>query len=67
MNLYLYLPAASAHPEGCIKVAIFGLVRRYQAQNTYCKDYVHFVTLLYSRLLERGWELGYVRGLILDA
>ena len=67
MNLYLYLPAASAHPEGCIKGTIFGLVRRYHAQNTYCKDYVHFVTLLYTRLLERGWERGYVRGLILDA
>jgi len=67
MNLYLYLPAASAHPEGCIKGTIFGLVRRYHAQNTYRKDYVHFVTLLYTRLLERGWERGYVRGLILDA
>ena len=28
MNLYLYLPAASAHPEGCIKGTVFGLVRR---------------------------------------
>ena len=67
MNLYLYLPAASAHPAGCIKGTIFGLVRRYYAQNTYRKDYVHFVTLLYCRLLERGWECKFIRGLILDA
>ena len=40
MNLYLYIPAASAHPEGCIKGTIFGLIRRYHAQNTYRKDYL---------------------------
>ena len=35
MNLYLYIPPSSAHPSGCIKGTIFGLVRRYHAQNTY--------------------------------
>ena len=29
MNLYLYLPAASAHPQSCLKGTFFGLVRRY--------------------------------------
>jgi hypothetical protein len=42
-------------------------VRRYHAQNTYREDYVHFVRLLYRRLLERGWEREYIRDLILNA
>lgn len=67
MNLYLYIPAASAHPEGCIKGTIFGLIRRYHAQNTYRKDYVQMVKLLYIRLLKRGWQSSFIRGLILDA
>jgi hypothetical protein len=25
MNLYLYLPFASAHPQGCIKGTVYGL------------------------------------------
>ena len=35
MNLYLYIPFASAHPTGCIKGTVYGLIRRYHAQNTY--------------------------------
>ncbi|KAL3800087.1 hypothetical protein ACHAWO_012686 [Cyclotella atomus] len=27
MNLYLYIPPASAHPAGCIKGTVFGLIR----------------------------------------
>eukprot|EP00956_Cyclotella_meneghiniana_P006518 scaffold8576_cov44-Cyclotella_meneghiniana.AAC.4 len=50
MNLYLYIPPASAHPAGCIKGTIFGLIRRYYAQNTYHKDFIFFVRLLYRRL-----------------
>ena len=46
MNLYLYIPPTSAHPAGCIKGTIYGLVRRYYAQNTFRKDFVHFVSLL---------------------
>ena len=42
-------------------------MRHYHAQNTYREDYVHFVRLLYRRLLERGWEREYIRDLILDA
>ena len=67
MNLYLYLPASSAHPQGCIKGTIYGLVSRYYAQNTYRADYVYFVALLYKRLLERGWDSGYIRQLMLEA
>ena len=64
MNLYLYLPPASAHPVGCIKGMIFGLIRRYYAQNTYQRDFVHYVRLLYRRLLARGWKSDFIRPLI---
>ena len=67
MNLYLYLPLASAHPQGCIKGTIYGLVGRYYAQNTYRRDYVAIVALLYHRICERGWEAAFVHDLIIKA
>ena len=35
MNLFLYLPSSSAHPQGCIKGIIYGLVNRHYIRNTY--------------------------------
>lgn len=67
MNLYLYLPATSAHTPNCIKGTIYGLVKRYYEQNTYRKDYVNFCGLLYSRLIKRGWKREYIRELINQA
>ena len=66
MNLYLYLPPASAHPQSCIKGTVYGLIRRYYVQNTHRKDYIHFVVLLYRRLLERGWERDFIYNLIIE-
>ncbi|KAL3774514.1 hypothetical protein ACHAWO_012223 [Cyclotella atomus] len=59
MNLYLYIPPASAHPAGCIKGTVFGLICRYYAQNTFQRDFVHFAKLLYRRAsyFEDGIEL----------
>ena len=67
MNLHLNIPPTLAHPSGCIKGTIFGLVRRYYAQNTYHRDFVHFVQLLYYHLLHRGWQREVIRPMILDA
>lgn len=67
MNLYLYLPSASAHPPGCIKGTIYSLVNRYYAQNTYRKDYIYFVCLLYRRLTARGWDKEYIKQSIIEA
>jgi hypothetical protein len=67
MNLYLYIPPASAHPEGCIKGTVYGLINRYYAQNTYRKDYLDVVVKLYRRLLARGWDRVFIRQLILEA
>jgi hypothetical protein len=59
MNLYLYIPPASAHPAGCIKGTVYGLTRRYYyyAQNTF----------RHRRLLNRGWNRDFMRKLILEA
>lgn len=67
MNLYLYLPPASAHSPSIIKGMIFGLMSRYYAQNTHREDYIYFVTLLYRRLLDRGWKREDIYQIFIDA
>ena len=67
LNLYLYLPPASAHPDGVITGTIYGLVGRYYAQNTHRKNYISVVTLLFQRLLARGWEESIIKPIILKA
>ena len=67
MNLYLYLPPMSAHSPSVIKGTIYGLLSRYFAQNTYRKDYIHFVVLLYRRLLDRGWTREQIYPIFVDA
>ena len=67
MNLHLYIPPMSEHPPGCIRGTIFGLISRYYQQNTYQKDFAYFSGLLYQRTLERGWDRGLIRELILEA
>ena len=67
LNLYLYLPPTSSHSPGCIKGTIYSLVGRYFTQNTHREDYVHFVRLLFRRLLARGWDPDVIKPLILEA
>ena len=67
MNLYLYLPPSSAHSPGVIKSTIFGLMSRYHAHNTHRKDYLHFVSLLFDRLLMRGWKQEDILPIFLDS
>ena len=67
LNLYLYLPPSSAHPSNNIKSTVYGLVRRYYAQNTHRRDYIYFVKLLYRRLLARGWDADFIKPLIMKA
>ena len=53
-NLFLYLPASSAHPQGCIKGTVYSLINRYYRHNTNRKDYIFYVAELYRHLLNRG-------------
>jgi hypothetical protein len=63
MNLYLYIPPSSAHPAGCLKGTVYGLIRRYYAQNTFRHDFVRLVLLLYRRLIDRSWKREAIRSL----
>ena len=67
MNLYLYLPPSSAHSPSIIKGTIFGMINRYYAHNTHRRDYISFVKLLYTRLLNRGWKKEVIMPIFLDA
>ena len=67
MNLFLYLPGPSAHPHGCIKGTIHGLLRRYYEQNSKRSDYVHFAVTLYRNLLLRAHRSDVIRPIFLEA
>lgn len=56
LNLYLYLPAASAHPPGVLKGLIYGLVKKYAMQNPDPSDFKSIVNLLLQRLQCRGYR-----------
>ncbi|KAG2503066.1 hypothetical protein JM18_009194 [Phytophthora kernoviae] len=55
LNLYLYLPAASAHPPGMLKGLIIGLVKKYKRQNSSPADFAAVYQLLHRRLRDRGY------------
>ena len=67
MNLHLYIPPVSEHPPCNIKGTIFSLVRRYLKQNTYLKEFVYFVGLLYYSLILRSWDRPTITDHILEA
>ena len=66
MNLYLYIPQASAHPKGVIKGMIFGELRRYKKQNSKREDYLKMVRLLFIRLKARGWRPSLLKPLFME-
>jgi len=65
--LYLYIPFASAHPQGCIKGTVHSLIRRYYTQNSFREDYINIVSLFYRRICARGWDPTFIRDLIMEA
>ena len=56
LNLYLYIPAASAHPPGVLKGLLFGLVKKYRKQNPRETDFKDFINKLITRLIYRGYN-----------
>ena len=67
MNLYLYIPAASAHPLGVGKAMVYGSLRRYYLQNTHRKDYLKQIKLLFVRMKARGWSPELLKELMVKA
>jgi len=56
MNLYLYLPACSAHPPGMLKALVHGVLGRYYRHNSNREDFNNYKDLFYNRLLARGYS-----------
>lgn len=67
MNLFLYIPANSAHPPGVIKSLIYGLLSTYHKQNTLQSDFTNFASLLYKRLIARGHQRDTIKPIFLEA
>jgi hypothetical protein len=53
LNLHLYIPPLSAHPQSCLKGLITGEIRRYWLQNS-PTDFQDLVTKFIERLHARG-------------
>ena len=56
MNLFLYIPAHSAHPPGVLKSLIHGLMKTYHRQNSNVDDFKRNVQQLFKCLLARGYN-----------
>ena len=66
MNLYLYIPPLSAHPQSCFKGLIYGELRRYWVQN----NPANFQTILQKfiqRLTDRGHTIEQLTPLLMQA
>ncbi|KAL7472102.1 hypothetical protein ACHAXS_012435 [Conticribra weissflogii] len=67
LNLYLYIPAASAHSNGMINGIIYNLIKQFYTQNSEQNDFIRVVALLYKRFCARGWEQRKIKQIILEA
>ena len=67
MNLYLYIPEASAHPLGVGKAMVYGSMRRYKLQNTKREHYIEQARLLFRRMKARGWRPSLLKELMMKA
>jgi len=45
LNLYLYIPPISAHPQSCFKGLITGEIIRYWKLNSNQKDFIYVTQL----------------------
>ena len=61
LNLYLYLPPASAHPPGVLKGIIFGSIYRIYRLTSEDKDRVSMVQQFFSRLRRRGYQAEFIK------
>ena len=67
MNLYLYIPPGSAHPEKMLRSLIFGRLRAYWLQNTHLSDLYAMAVLLARRLMARGYSFPALKPLFEEA
>jgi hypothetical protein len=56
MNLHLYRTPESCQPESVLRSFIYGALHRYYWQNTFERDFLSMVELLFIRMIERGHQ-----------
>ena len=66
-NPYLYLPPSSAHTPGIIKGTIYGMLFCYYILTSDLTDFYPQVTLFFHRLINRGYQAGYIRPIFEEA
>jgi hypothetical protein len=67
MNLYLYIPPLSAHPNSCFKGLITGEILRYWLQNSNTEDFIHMTSLFIQRLIQRGHTISNITPILRTA
>jgi hypothetical protein len=67
MNLFLYIPPLSAHPEGVLKGLVFGNLRRFWTQNSDINDYILISYQFFQHLLDRGHNATHLAHLFMSA
>jgi len=66
MNLYLYIPPLSAHPNSCFKGLIHGELKRYWLQNS-PSEFTKLVAKFIERLLLRGHTIKNLMPILIQA
>ena len=66
-NLHFYILSSSAHPHGCLKGLIEGMVYRYFRLNSNLSDFLHIIGKFFTRLVYRGYKKDNIKEMILDA
>lgn len=67
MNLHLYIPPQSAHPQGVLKSLIFGNIRRYWIQCTHPDTFKATTREFYHHLLDRGYTPESLKPIFVEA
>jgi hypothetical protein len=57
MNLHLYIPGGSTHPEGRQKITITGNLQRYWKQNTKEEEFINIASEFTTHLTKRGHNI----------
>jgi hypothetical protein len=63
-NLYLYLPANSCHPPGCLKGFVYGMIHRTLTLTSTKSQQIIEMKKLHQRLVARGYESFLIKSLI---
>ena len=56
MNLHLYIPAHSAHPNGLLKSLVHGQLYRFWTQNSEMANFKQVTKAFYEHLVNRGYK-----------